>query len=213
MPTSYTAPLYDGKEITFEEFVLRSARGMGATILLLLRDASLDVVPTEENVIEDSTYNIDRFTAAEARLVELGEMSAEQAGEAAESDYHELFKAFRIAQGDYVGLKHRYKRMIERVEAWEPPTENHAGLKTFMLNQLDESLRCDCYEPTPPVVLSASGWLRREIEKAERNVSYHREQVVEQDKRNSERRAWIRELHASLASTTSGSAATEKTDE
>lgn len=36
MPTGYTSPLYEGKEISFEQFALRCARNFGA--LVMMRD-------------------------------------------------------------------------------------------------------------------------------------------------------------------------------
>jgi len=170
---------------------------MGATILL--RDAGLDVLPTEENVQEDSTYHATRLADAQRRLDELEDMDTADASEAAEREHADAVRAYSDAQFDYYGMSKRYEVMRAKVAAWEPPTEDHVGFKEFMLSQLDESADFDLHEPKRPERgLSAAEWLKREIEKAERDRAYHRQQMEGQAERNEKRVEWIRELRASL---------------
>lgn len=196
MPTGYTAPIYEGEDIGFEQFVLSCARAMGGAVML--READGSVLPTEENVVDTSTYHAEHLLAAEGRLDELANMTAAEASDAAEEEFEQQQKAFRLAQGDSYGLRRRYEHMREQVGAWEPPSEEHVGLKDFMLQQLSESIKFDCHEPTPPEALSSVGWLKKEIEKAERDVRYHREAAAKQAERNASRVWWISELRGSL---------------
>lgn len=51
MPTGYTSPLYEGKEISFEQFALRCARNFGA--LVMMREEPLDTpIPEKFNPCE-----------------------------------------------------------------------------------------------------------------------------------------------------------------
>lgn len=198
MPTGYTAPMYEGTPLSFAEYALNCSRAFGSAIML--RDDSADVLPTEQNVVETTSYHVDRITEAEARLQELIEMSTADAADAADREHEDEIKRYKLAWGDYYGLKRRYEHMREQVGAWEPPTADHEGLKAFMLEQIDSSLRFDCHEPTAPPerALTAAGWLAREMESAQRDITYHRTEQAKLDERNAARVSWIRELRESL---------------
>jgi len=42
-------------------------------------------------------------------------------------------------------LRERYETMLSEVLAWEPPSEDHRGLKEFMRSQLDTSIQWDLW--------------------------------------------------------------------
>ena len=62
MPTGYTLELYDGKDITFEEFVLKCARAFGA--LINMRDEPRDA-PIPER-FEPSYYHLKELIKAKS---------------------------------------------------------------------------------------------------------------------------------------------------
>ncbi len=198
MPTGYTAAIYEGKTITFSEFALNCSRAFGAAIML--RDASGDVLPTEDNVIDTSTYHVERLAEAEARLDALIEMPTAEAADAAEREHEQAIKNYRMTTGDYIGTKRRYETMLAQAKAWEPPTEDHIGLKEFMVEQLTTAMRFDCYQPDAPAprCLSAAEWFHREMEKAQRDIDYHREEQGKLEERNASRAAYVRALRESL---------------
>lgn len=198
MPTGYTDRIYRGDSVSFPEFVLSCSRAIGAAIML--RDAGGDVLPTEDNVIDTTTYHVERIAQAEARLEELIEMPTDQAADAAEREHEEEIRNYRLRTGDYYALKRRYEVMREQVEAWQPPTEEHVGLKDFMLEQLDGSLKFDCHQPPAPPArcLSAAEWFKREMEKAQRDIDYHRDEQAKLEERNDNRSAYVRALRESL---------------
>lgn len=34
--------------------------------------------------------------------------------------------------------------MLDQVQLWQPPTDDHMGLKEFMIQQIEESIKFDC---------------------------------------------------------------------
>ena len=91
----------------------------------------------------------------------------------------------------------RYRAMIEKVEAWEPPTTDHTGLKDFMLQQLRVSI--SGYEHPPPVQLRGADWyaarLSDAIDKERRAMTANIEEIERTESRNK----WLRDLRESLA--------------
>src|SRR5688500_2540378 len=202
MPTGYTADLYDGKDVTFEEFVLRCARGMGAAILL--RDAGPDVLPTEENVVEGD-YAEEKLVTAISELAELRKMSPAEIERTAEAENAEQREKREEAIAKNNTRRGAYEGMLDRVKAWTPPSKDHEGFKEFMIEQLESSISHDCdsdpgrwyIERTP------EEWHAHRLEQAQRNIEYYTEQVEKANERNEARRRWIRQLRESLGAPSS----------
>lgn len=199
MPTSYTAPLYEGEDITFEQFALRAARAMGPTILL--RDSPIDVEPTEQNVL-GSDYEETRLTELLAERERYREMGDEEAAD----DWQESFVAATRYLADFrakrESLRERYDEMVERVEAWTPPTDDHVALKDFMLSQLRESIEFDTggsYEPELPTPVTGAEHRAAKIDRLDREVERARASVAESAERNQWRQKWVRDLRESLS--------------
>ena len=58
-------------------------------------------------------------------------------------------------------------------------TTEHAGLKRFMLEQIDLCTEYE-YKPEPPRKLSAEEWLAAQIELATRDVAYYRKEWTDE---------------------------------
>lgn len=193
MPTGYTAPLHDGDDISFEDFVLRCARGMAACILQ--RDEGLDSPP---RMVKVSSYHQDRIDEAQGRLAELEAMAfgdfAKMAREA-----HKVAEASHLAAiAENEAMRQRYVDMIGVVTEWTPPSSEHKGLKTFMLEQLRESLDFDCHEPSPPTKLNGGAYREELVDRAHRDIEYHTKALSEEEERTHARNMWTKVLYESL---------------
>lgn len=199
MPTGYTADLYEGKEVSFRDFVLRCARAMGAAVML--RDHTMEVVPTPENVTSGSSYYIERLLQVRADLARWEAMSPGEVEAETERYNNERREAFAEAVAKDARIKAAYGAMLQQVQAWEPPTEDHVGLKEFMIEQLASSIQHDCgvkeewYATRTPdehkdKTLKS---LRRELARLE-------DDVEKETERNESRVEWVRALHDSLPS-------------
>jgi hypothetical protein len=115
MPTGYTADLHDGKQITFEQFVLKCSRAMGAAIMQ--RDESPDVEIRERTLDDHYVENVAKSAAKlqEALNRPASEWEALQDAAIAEAETH---RAKYLA--DKEAMKARYEGMLEQVRAWVP---------------------------------------------------------------------------------------------
>lgn len=195
MPTGYTAPLHDGKPITFEQFVLRCARGMGAAIMQ--RDESLDVEIALREVDDHYVAYVEKAGAA------LAEAWARTDDEWADLQDKEITAAAK-ANAEYVakrdGIEERYSEMLGKVYAWVPPTREHHGLRKFMIEQLEESISFDVgsWEPGVPEKLPVREYREREIGRLARALERDTKQLEEERERVRGQNAWVTALRYSL---------------
>ncbi len=172
MATAYTKPIYDDRPITFEQFVWRCARAFGA--LASQRYESLDA-SVRFGDDSDTDAWVERLggeiSEYEARLEELRALDPAvlAARVAAEHERAREVHASRIAH--MAALRMRYEAMLARVEAWEPPAE-YLRLREFMVEQLRDSMKFDCYDIEAPALdPDPDAWRAREVRRLERNIT------------------------------------------
>lgn len=194
MPTGYTAAIKDG--ITFEQFVMRCSRAMGA--MIMMRDDPMDA-PIPER-FEPSDYHAKAIKRAQEDLCWLRQMPDTEAEREAENDFLEELARHeqRIAEAN--DLRKKYHDMREKVLAWVPPSADHENFKAFMHKQITESIDFDCDTSCDkrPEKLSASCWKAIRIAKAERDLAYHTEENAKEIERTESRNTWLRLLRESL---------------
>jgi len=196
MPTGYTSKLHDGPQ-PFEDFVMMCARAMGACVTM--REQSLSTPIPEE--FEPSDYYARRVEEALAGLAEAEAWSPDVAAAKAADDFERRRASREQINSRSIAMRDRYQEMLTAVEAWTPPTSGHVGLKTFMVEQISESMKFDCGEmgPTDPC-LSGPEFKAQRI--AEMSAELHRAAEAHENelRRTRERNEWIRALRASLES-------------
>lgn len=195
MPTGYTADLHDGKPITFEQFVLKCSRAMGAAIMQ--RDDSLDV-EIKERTLDD--HYAERVAKSALRLQEamnrsMSEWEALQEAAIADAD---AYRTKYVA--DVTAMEARYRAMLEQVRAWAPPTDEHLGLKKFMIEQIESSISFDCIGYTPPVPerTSPEEYAQTEIARVARDHARDIDELAKERERVASQNAWVRALRDSL---------------
>lgn len=195
MPTGYTADIHDGKDITFRDFALGCARAFGA--LIEMRDEPPGAPLPEK--FEPHTYHQEKRDEAAARLIDLAAMTDDECRTAAEREWLDAMADKRRRDADDRALAARYNAMLAEVLAWEPPTDEHVGMKTFMVEQLESSIRFDTgYERPDPVRLTPKQWRTAQRERAERDIAYHEEQHAKDVERARGRSQWLSALRDSL---------------
>lgn len=199
MPTAYTADI--AKDLTFEQFVWRCARGMGA--LIMMRDKPLDAPIPEK--FEPSDYSLKRLQEAQERLDWLNGLSPAAVAMEAKKANAAALAAHQRYTADKATLQKKYEAMHAKVQAWTPPTRDHQGFKEFMLSQIRDSLKFDCYDTRPgPSPLQPDEWRQREAERALNDVAYHTKAHGEEIDRTTQRNQWVASLRWSLSSTALG---------
>ena len=204
MPTGYTAPIHDNEPITFEQFALRCSRAMGAAIMQ--RDETLDVEIQLRTVGDYEQKNVDKARA------ELDEALARTDDEWATLQDAQIrdetaYRAEYMAKTSALAV--RYDDMLREVLAWVPPTDEHIGLKKFMIDQLNESIRFDVGQPSgrwlPPISerLSVVEYKAAKIALASKRLADATQRLHEEHERVRSQNAWVVALRDSLKATAS----------
>ena len=149
MPTGYTAPIYEGEEMTFEQFALRCARSFGA--LVSMRDEPIDApIPDEFKVDAYYQKDYEEAKAAYENFIQNPPTDEELEKSYARYVQKETDRAQKANEERALGRK-RYEAMLTKVLKWEPPTPEHVNLKDFMIGQLKDSIDFDCKEYKPHI--------------------------------------------------------------
>lgn len=195
MPTGYTAALYDGPQ-TFPEYLWRCARGVG--YLFFLRDEPLDAPLPEQLETPDAKYHREQLQCAEQSLVRARAVSMESLLKQAQLAHEEALLAHSKTIQERARRRERYLNMLYQAQAWEVPSPEHQGLKDLMIQQLEDSLKWDCsvYEiPKPPLLDDVR---QAALDKAQRDVDYHRQELEKAEKRTADANEWLHLLRQSV---------------
>lgn len=196
MPTGYTAIIDDNPKVSFSDFVLRCARGMGACITM--REEPNDT-PIPER-FEPSDYYRDRVERLRGTLARLSSMSDADAQAEADAEYERRSFERETAIARDRSTIARYARMAELVAAWMPPTPDHGELKRFMLSQLETGRPYDLsLSWTPPEKMDGPTWRAATIETTKKDLANSEIEWAKEVERVEGRNRWIAELRANLA--------------
>ncbi len=198
MLTGYTQLIDSDPNVTLRAYALRCARAFGACVMQ--RDESIDNPPRHR---EPSTYHAEELSKAKAALAAAKAMSTDAAEAGALARFNKERDYYKAAVAERAEKLARYNRIRAEVEAWTPPSADHVGLKTFMLSQIDETIRFDHgYALDVPKRVTAMAYKAKEIESAKRDVAYHAAKDEEEVRRCREADAWIDALVGSLPGAT-----------
>lgn len=195
MPTGYTDTVKDG--ISFEQFALNCAKAFGACISM--RDLPGNAPIPEE--FEPATYHVNQLAAARTELATYENMSEADAAVKCMFEYDTAEASRKQRLQENRNTLESYHGMLDQVRMWSAPSEEHEGLKEFMLQQITDSIKFDdsakyLSEPTP--IQSVTDWLEAKKAKALKDIEYHKEKNAEELKRTAERNRWVRQLRESL---------------
>lgn len=196
MPTGYTAKLMEKGE-TFEEFVLGCARAFGA--LIMMRDDPSDA-PIPER-FEASTYYLQAIEKARAELARLVGMNSEERydfGASQKTKELTLCAAYLQKEKDENA---RIEAMMEKVVKWEPPTKDHAGLKSFMIEQLTMSKNDLSYAEMrlKEIIEKDRGkYFEEALSSVRRDIEYYQVENQKEIERTGSRNKWLDDLRKSI---------------
>lgn len=201
MPTGYTDGVYTEK-LTFPQFVWRCARAMGA--LVLMRDEKADA-PIPER-FEPSKYTKEQRDKYRADVDHLSGMKTAECKEWGKRERDKRLSELRASatrKDDHERIA-AYEKMLASVNAWIPPTPDHVGLKRFMVEQLDSSIKFDApssyyddliakYESMTPEQFHTDA-----LAEAAQMMSYYEQSWREEVERTEARNAWLKALRESV---------------
>lgn len=190
MPTGYTAALYDGKDVSFPDFVMKCARLVGAN----LDPKGYRANPT---VRDDERA----ATSAEAQIARIEAWDDVKANQQAQLAYDRAQREYRRAMAEMTARRERYEAMLFRAKTWTPPTVEHQALKVFMTRELEEAIKHDCNTDsiTAPQRLTGAAYKQQRLLAARSEASYCTNRTETDMERIKRTRDWFDTLHRSLA--------------
>ncbi len=197
MPTGYTEPVKSGKITELNDFIMRCARAMGACVMMR-EDPSDAIIPER---FEPSDYHKERLEKLNKELEDVLRLSEEESTSMALEDYAEKEKN-RINRLDETKCDDdRYRKILDKVFGWTPPTQDHQGLKDFMVEQLKSSMKFDDmgdYYSKRTEQLSGFRWKSDKVISLDKDIKYHKEKHTEEVERTERRNTWLKQLRESL---------------
>jgi hypothetical protein len=196
MPTGYTAGILDGTITTFPQFAKLCMRAFGAA--MHLRDESLE---DEYTPRVPSDYHPKEIAKANKLLTDSRTLSDEViiANKKAElessKEYH--LGAIEKAEKNTEILN----KILAEVNNWNPPTEEHTGIKDFMIDQIKKTIDFDCNSSYHNKALVEIEFDLRNlnslnirssmVEKAKKDLKYHTAENLKELKRCEDSNKWV----------------------
>jgi hypothetical protein len=204
MPTGYTAEIIDGKVTTFKEFAQKCMRAFGSTIHM--RDEPLDKKYVPRKV---EKYYIESVKEAKKKLDELKKADDQFFINKVKGELKSDYTYYEEKLEKVLESKARLDSILKDAKNWSPPTEDHTGIKDFMIQQLEETLKYDgnteYYETElkeikkkmeSPIDIST---IRKEmIEDAEEDLENSKNRLEEEIKRCDDSNKWVEEFLKSI---------------
>jgi hypothetical protein len=196
MPTWYTADIKDG--IEFKTYAMNCARAFGACVELRDEPGGGDRIP---DAFEPSGYHLKAVEKAHGELAALEAMTPAELERAAARAWDDAETSRLMRLEGYRKQRKAYEAMLAKVNAWAPPTPDHAGLHEFMRTQIEQSIDFDCNESycsEPTVRLTGESWAAAERARCLRDVQHHEKEHAGEVSRAATRTEWVRALRAAL---------------
>jgi chromosome condensin MukBEF ATPase and DNA-binding subunit MukB len=193
MPTGYTEDIYEGKDVSFSDFALKCARAFGACI------EQRDDDPNDKPKLIEKTkdnYHIKKIE------------KAKKWKKPTKAEFDAYVKKQTAYYNEQINkqnkLKASYQKMLDKANAWTPPTKEHEGLKKFMIEQLNSSIEFDCdndyyqRELNNIKQLTYNQYVKDMRDSNKRDIEYHTNELKKENERVDNRNAWISALYKSL---------------
>lgn len=192
MATGYTHEVAERDDMTFNEFVWKCARAMGAFVHM--RDDSLN---TELVLPKVNPYYYEQVESAKKKKLEVLSLSDQEIKKRLDNSLQKEIDDNKKYKQELLKKKARYENMLAKVKAWDADV-SHSHLKEFMIDQLTSSLKFDCgyindYDREPQK-LSVKEYKDMLIEMADQDIEYATRSLKEQENAVSQANAWIQKL-------------------
>lgn len=183
MPTGYTAGVQDGELQTAKDYLMTCAGGTWR----------FDT-PIPDKIPLDTSYYDDKIAKTEQELLIMLKDPISLYTQA-KKEHDEYQRASLESQKL---TQQRYENMLQQVQEWEPPTEDHQELKKFALNQLEQALKFDCYKEEIEPFSEYEEWLEKHNIQLLRDMVYCYDQKQQEIDRVNKRQKWLDNLRNSL---------------
>jgi hypothetical protein len=207
MPTGYTSGILDGEIKSFPDFAKLCMRAFGATIHMRDEDLGVRWIP---RTIEQNDYNLKNIERCKDSL---NRLLTTKDSELVSDEKKSLEKRIRYHKKKVREIKKVRKNLdafLEEANSYTPPTEDHHGIKEFMINQIQMTIDHDGswkYHDEQIDLLTTRllnidpAILRiQETERIEKELAYHQKQLDEEKERCEKANGWVESFLKSLES-------------
>lgn len=189
MPTEFTAPIYDGEDITFEQFANSCLRNFGIYLRFEGKYPNLSRYEIPDKIYPSDYYK-KKYEEAKAEYEK--HLAAPKTKEELEAEYlsyvNDVIKGNEDRLKENEALKNRYNAMLSKVRRWTPPSKEYEGVKDFMESQLIDSLDFDCSQVYVENIIPKDKWIQKQtnrtdlIESMKYNLEQYNKSVVAAEK-------------------------------
>lgn len=138
MPTGYTDGILDGTTKDFKDFATDCMRAFGAC--MHMRDEKTSDPYKKQKV---SAYHSDKLKSLKAEMRELNLMSDVDLAYKHLKELNETKDRYEKYIEDTKRNAEKLTEMLNEAKSWTPPSEDHTGIKDFMIQQLADTLNHD----------------------------------------------------------------------
>ena len=189
MPTGYTAPIYKGEDITFEQFANSCLRNFGICQRFEGKYPNLSRYEIPDNIYPSDYYK-KKYEEAKAEYEK--HLATPKTKEELEAEYIVYVNGVIKGNEDRVkkneALKNRYNAMLSKVRSWIPPSEDYKCIKDFMENQLTDSLDFDCSHVYVENIIPKDEWIQKQANRTDLmesimyNLEHYNKEVIAAEK-------------------------------
>lgn len=205
MPTGFTAPIYDGEDITFEQFANSCLRNFGIYQRFEGKHPNLSKYEIPDRIYPDN-YHKKRYEEEKAKYEKL--LAYPKTREELESEYLSYVKGVIKKNEDRVkeneALKNRYNAMLSKVRSWVPPSDDYRNIKNFMESQLLGSLSFDCSDVYVEKIIPEDEWIQKQVNSTDlvKSMEYHLEQYNKAVAAAEKETQWLKTFSESIKKVT-----------
>jgi len=203
MPTGYTAGILDGKITSFPQFAKQCMRAFGGTIHM--RDDDMDAEYKERT---PSDYHTKEIAKAKQSLND-AEVLSDEVIIANRKNELEKRKQYHIKSIEKAKInKKNMDAILKDVNAWQPPTSEHTGIKDFMVDQIIQTIDYDCKTKyhdeglakveSELLTINAKSIRDEMIATAKKNLEYHTKEYNGDVERCEKSNQWVSDFINSL---------------
>lgn len=202
MATGYTHNIKDGILVSPKQFILQCARAFGACV------EQRDDDPNDPPKYTEHRYYPEQLEKTTKKLIRFKKMSKKAFEKLRKKQLEQSLINHYESLVDSLVSKARYDKMLTQINKWVPPTSDHHGLKDFMQQQLNDSIKWDC---NVPYSLDKIKEIKNEIEnynvesdrvaeivEIQRMIQYYSEETEKEQNRNKAKKDWINKLYESV---------------
>lgn len=196
MPTGYTYGIIEGKTKTFQEFAKHCMRNFGACIHMRDEDSDKEYTPRVPN-----DYHSKELQSAKEKLEKAEKMTDAELIKMRKKELNKSKRHHAESMENTKIARQKLDEFLLKAKAFEVPTENHEGIKKFMIEQLETTIYYDgnsdySTKEYSRIIMELNNIDVNNIrftliEKAQKDITYHLKEYKEELKRCADSNKWV----------------------